>query len=389
MTSASAHAESSFPRITLFALVAFAAITPLALLVAPALAAQLARELNASPSQIGTYFFVENGAFSAASLLSLIWLGRINVHHAALAALAVFIAGNLLTPLVLPDYTSLLLIRAMTGFGGGTLMVLSMISAQDAQNPDRIYGYWVAGQLVAGAVGLAALPHVFASFGLQSFYILLGLLTLALVPLYKGFLAPAAAPGSKKTGAAMDKPFLVLAAFTLAAVLIFYIAIGGAWTFASHAAAEAGIVEPQTGTLLAIASLFGIAGALITAVTGGRLYRRSMLLAGYAILVASLAGLAILKGAAGFAAAIFAFKFAWTFALPFIIAEVAQRDPSGRLVASTTMIIGTGLSLGPLFAGELLGAGWSLSAVFLAAAACGALSFACLAFSPRAASSLK
>ena len=123
---------TTFPRLTLIALVAFAAITPMALLVAPALAAQLGMELGVGPSQIGTYFFVENGAFSAASLLSLAWLGRANVRVVGVIALAVFIIGNLATPLVLPDYTNLLLIRAFTGFGGGTLMVLSMVSGQDA-----------------------------------------------------------------------------------------------------------------------------------------------------------------------------------------------------------------------------------------------------------------
>ncbi|MBN9275748.1 MAG: hypothetical protein J0J15_37035, partial [Mesorhizobium sp.] len=90
-----------------------------------------------------------------------------------------------------------------------------------------------------------------------------------------------------------------------------------------------------------------------------------------------------LHGSAAYVVAICAFKFAWTFVLPFIIAEAASRDPSGRLVASTTLIIGTGLSLGPLFAGNLLEAAWSLGAVFLAAAICGAVSFACLVVSPR------
>src|SRR5690606_19666509 len=197
MAPASALPTAAFPRVTLCALVAFAAITPLALLVAPALAAQLGMELGIGPSQIGTYFFVENGAFSAASLLSLYWLGRVNVRVVGLIALAVFIVGNFATPLVLPDYTGLLLIRAFTGFGGGTLMVLSMISAQDAENPDRVFGYWVVGQLVAGAVGLALLPYLFSTFGLQSFYIILGAVTLLLAPLYKGFLAPAAADVSK------------------------------------------------------------------------------------------------------------------------------------------------------------------------------------------------
>ncbi|MBN9258355.1 MULTISPECIES: MFS transporter [unclassified Mesorhizobium] len=382
VSSASRPAASSFPRITLVALVAFAAITPMALLVAPALAAQLATEIGIGPSQIGTYFFVENGAFSAASLLSLFWLGRLNVRVVGLIALAVFILGNLATPMMLPGYKSLLLMRAVTGFGGGTLMVLSMISAQDAENPERVFGYWVVGQLVAGAIGLALLPHLFATYGLSSFYILLGVIALLLSPLYRGFLAPAASEGPKSTSATSGR-FIILGVLAVLAILAFYVAIGGVWTFASMAATQAGIEGASVGTILAIASLFGIAGSMLAAFLGGRSARRAMLLLGYAILVASIVAVATLHGSAAYVVAICAFKFAWTFVLPFIIAEAASRDPSGRLVASTTLIIGTGLSLGPLFAGNLLEAAWSLGAVFLAAAICGAVSFACLVVSPR------
>ena len=373
---------TTFPRLTLIALVAFAAITPMALLVAPALAAQLGMELGVGPSQIGTYFFVENGAFSAASLLSLAWLGRANVRVVGVIALAVFIIGNLATPLVLPDYTNLLLIRAFTGFGGGTLMVLSMVSGQDAENPDRVFGYWVVGQLVAGAIGLFLLPHLFAAFGLKSFYYVLGGITLLLSPLYRGFLAPVASEGSK-SAAPTNGGFVLLAILAVAAILAFYISIGGVWTFASMAATQAGIANESIGGILAIASLFGIAGAMLATYLGGRSARKAMLILGYAILVLSVVGIAMLKGGTGYIVAVCAFKFAWTFVLPFVIAEVASRDPSGRLVASTTLIIGTGLSLGPLFAGMLLDAAWSLGAVFIAAALCGVLSFVCLFVAPK------
>lgn len=383
MSTSSIASVTASSRLTIIALVAFAAITPMALLVAPALAAQLGAELGVGPSQIGTYFFVENGAFSAASLLGLFWLGRVNVHVVGMIALAVFVIGNLATAVLLSDYTTLLLLRAFTGFGGGTLMVLSMVSAQDADNPERVFGYWVVGQLVAGAIGLAVLPHLFAGFGLKSFYLVLGILALLLAPLSRGFRAPAA---SKPAGprSAPSSRFVLLVILAVTAILAFYIAIGGVWTFASMAAEQAGLQPAGIGNILATATLFGIAGALIASFLGGRVARRLMLLLGYAILVLSVVALALLKGGLGYVVAICAFKFAWTFVLPFIIAEVAGRDPSGRLVASTTMIIGTGLSLGPLFAGTMLDAAWSLQAVFAAAAACGLLSFACLLLSPRA-----
>ncbi|WP_423371138.1 MFS transporter [Burkholderia sp. LMG 32019] len=371
---------STFARSTLVALVVFAAITPLLLLVAPAVAGQLATQLGLSASQIGTYFFVELGAFSLATVPSYLWLGRIDARRVAAFAIALFGAGNLLTALWMPGFAALLALRAVTALGGGSLMVLCMTSAATSENSDRVYGLWVVGQLIAGAIGLFALPHVFAAFGLRALYVALAALALLASPLSRGFpssLGARTAPAQNARGAAAQTPqsFIVLA---IGAVLTFYLAIGSVWTFASRAASEAGFDPQSTGNVLAIASVMGIAGAALASCAGGRLARRAMLAAGYALLAASLVALAVMRKTGGYSAAIFAFKFAWTFVLPFILATVAQIDTSGRLVATLNFVIGAGLAAGPLLAGLMLDAGGTMHALFTIATAVAILSFAAL-----------
>ncbi|HGO6123455.1 MFS transporter [Burkholderia cepacia] len=371
---------STFARSTLVALVVFAAITPLLLLVAPAVAGQLATQLGLSASQIGTYFFVELGAFSLATVPSYLWLGRIDARRVAAFAIALFGAGNLLTALWMPGFVALLALRAVTALGGGSLMVLCMTSAATSENSDRVYGLWVVGQLIAGALGLFVLPHVFAAFGLRALYVALAGLALLAAPLSRGFpssLGARTAPAQHARGAAARTPqgSIVLA---IGAVLTFYLAIGSVWTFASRAAAEAGLDPQSTGNVLAIASVMGIAGAALASCAGGRLARRAMLTAGYALLAASLVALAVMRQAGGYSAAIFAFKFAWTFVLPFILATVAQIDTSGRLVATLNFVIGAGLAAGPLLAGLMLDAGGTMHALFTAATAVAIVSFAAL-----------
>ncbi|RQT64601.1 MFS transporter [Burkholderia cepacia] len=371
---------STFARSTLVALVVFAAITPLLLLVAPAVAGQLATQLGLSASQIGTYFFVELGAFSLATMPSYLWLGRIDARRVAAFAIALFGAGNLLTALWMPGFVALLALRAVTALGGGSLMVLCMTSAATSENSDRVYGLWVVGQLIAGAIGLFVLPHVFAAFGLRALYVALAGLALLAAPLSRGFpssLGARTAPAQHARGAAARTPqgSIVLA---IGAVLTFYLAIGSVWTFASRAAAEAGLDPQSTGNVLAIASVMGIAGAALASCAGGRLARRAMLTAGYALLAASLVALAVMRQAGGYSAAIFAFKFAWTFVLPFILATVAQIDTSGRLVATLNFVIGAGLAAGPLLAGLMLDAGGTMHALFTAATAVAIVSFAAL-----------
>ncbi|WP_174908753.1 MFS transporter [Burkholderia diffusa] len=371
---------SPFARSTLVALVVFAAITPLLLLVAPAVAGQLTTQLGLSASQIGTYFFVELGTFSLATLPSYLWLGRVDARRVAVCAIALFGAGNLLTALWMPGFVALLALRAVTALGGGSLMVLCMTSAATSENSDRVYGLWVVGQLIAGAIGLFVLPHVFAAFGLRALYVALAALALLAAPLSRGFpatLGARTASGRAARGASTDasRRFVVLA---IGAVLSFYLAIGSVWTFASRAAAEAGLDPRSIGNVLAIASVMGIAGAALASCAGGRLARRTMLAAGYALLAASLIALAALPHAGGYSAAIFAFKFAWTFVLPFILATVAQIDTSGRLVATLNFVIGAGLAAGPLLAGLLLDAGGTMHVLFATATAVAIASFAAL-----------
>ncbi|WDD93879.1 MFS transporter [Burkholderia sp. FERM BP-3421] len=376
---AAAHPNAPhFTSATLAALVAFAAITPLLLLVAPAVAAQLAAQFGLSASQVGVYFFVELGAFSAATLPSYLWLGRVAAPRVAFVAVAVFCAGNLATAGLMPGFPALLALRAVTAFGGGTLMVLCMTSAATSGNHDRVYGVWVIGQLIAGAIGLFVLPHVFQLFGLRALYLALALLGALAAPLARAF---PAALGARAAGRGETMPpasSARLAALAIAGVLTFYLAIGGVWTFASRAAAAAGFDASATGTVLAIASLFGIAGATLAALLGGRAARRAMLYTGYGILVGALALLAAQAGAPGFAAAILAFKFAWTFVLPFALASVARVDPSGRLIATLNLVIGAGLAAGPLVAGLLLDGGGTQRQLFALAAVAACASLALL-----------
>lgn len=394
-SSASSFGSDAAPRdfaaSTLLSLVVFAAITPLLLLVAPAVAAQLGAQAGLSASQIGTYFFVELGAFSCATLPSLLWLGRVDARRVAVVATAVFCAGNFATALLMPGFAGLLALRAITALGGGTLMVLCMTSAATSANRDRVYGLWVVGQLVAGAVGLFLLPMLFADFGLRALYVVLGVLGLCAAPLTRGFdpaLGRVARSSSGQAGgqranatgvaANMAGNAAINAAWVIAGVFVFYVAIGGVWTFASKAAALAGFDAARTGEVLAIASVMGIVGAACASTIGGRVPRLAMLVCGYAILAFALASLASRPGTAGYCAAVFAFKFAWTFVLPFILAAAAKHDRGGRLIASLNFVIGAGLAAGPLIAGVLLDAGASIAALFAGAAAISVLSGLCL-----------
>ena len=351
---------------TILALTLIAAVAPALLMMAPVVAGQLGAELQLGPAAIGSLFTAELGAMSLASLPACYWLSRVNWRLAGTLAASVFIVANLGS--MLADSASTLIpLRVLSGLGGGSLMILCMGTASMLPKPDRIYGFWVMGQLVLGALGLMLLPSLFAHYGLAVFFAVLAVLMLLCLPLIRYLPAKkqqSAGTAKPDTTARLSLPALV----GLLAVLLFYISLNGVWTFLGALAESINIDAQVSGNVLAMASLLGIAGALSATLLGGRKRFRLLLVGGYAVMIA---GILLLTGSPDetrFTIAALGFKYAWTFALPFILASLASIDRNGQLMSLVNLVIGGGLALGPLIAGRMIEEFHGFQAVLLGSA---------------------
>ncbi|MCK3832637.1 MFS transporter [Pseudomonas fluorescens] len=357
--------QPSAAKARLAAIVLFAAITPTILMTAPAVTAQLASEWQLSPARIGDLFSVELGAMSLATLPAWWWLKRVDWRTAALIAALLFIVANLLS-MRADTYAALLALRCASALAGGSLMILCLASAATTANPSRVYGLWVMGQLVVGALGLIVLPGLFERFGLNACYLILaGLMTL-LLPLARAF------PAGNATAPANHGPSLPgsrwKAALGVGAVLAFYISLGGVWTFIGALGASVGISPQHSGEVLAIATVMGIAGAASASLIGGRLPRAMLLLGGYALMATAVLLLLGEPALLRFALAALLFKFTWTFILPLVLACLADLDHSGKLMNASNLVIGGGLAIGPAIAGRLIEASGGFTLLLLGAA---------------------
>lgn len=357
--------QPSAAKARLAAIVLFAAITPTILMTAPAVAAQLASEWQLSPARIGDLFSVELGAMSLATLPAWWWLKRVDWRTAALIAALLFIVANLLS-MRADTYAALLALRCASALAGGSLMILCLASAATTANPSRVYGLWVMGQLVVGALGLIVLPGLFERFGLNACYLILaGLMTL-LLPLARAF------PAGNATAPANHGPSLPgsrwKAVLGVGAVLAFYISLGGVWTFIGALGARVGISPQHSGEVLAIATVMGIAGAASASLIGRRLPRAMLLLGGYALMATAVLLLLGEPALLRFALAALLFKFTWTFILPLVLACLADLDHSGKLMNASNLVIGGGLAIGPAIAGRLIEASGGFTLLLLGAA---------------------
>lgn len=332
------------------AIVATSAVVSTVLLVAPAIAGQLATQLNLGPAQIGTMFSAELAAMSLATVPSWWWLPRFDWRRAALIGALVFLAANIASVFA-TTFGSLIVLRFISALGGGSVMVVALASAASSPERDRVYGLWVCGQLVLGAVGLWILPGLFAAYGLAALYGGLVVLILLCLPLI-AFFPPSAPPkAAAATGGARQTRRTILA---ILAVLTFYIGLSGVWAFVGTIATNAGLDAATSGIILAVATLLGIIGSLTATFTGSRAPRNLSLLLGYGGMILSVAAFYGLPGVARFAFAACLFKFVWTYVLPFILASVAELDHDGRLMSTVNLVIGGGIAIGPVVAGNLL-----------------------------------
>jgi hypothetical protein len=208
---------------------------------------------------------------------------------------------------------------------------------------DRLFGYWVCGQLVVGALALA-LCRSFRALGLPS--LRLALAMAALLPL-----APATAETRE------DQPAAVSAAGNGIHLAVAMAGVGpmSGWAAAGLCRADRG---PGRADAQAVANRLAMAGlwesrrAGCAAGLGGRVVRGRALLVGYGLLVFAVLFLLGQPSMARFTLAAGLFKFGWTFALPFILSAVAHRDRTGSMMAATNLVIGTGNALGSPRAGS-------------------------------------
>ncbi|GAA3062209.1 MFS transporter [Actinocorallia glomerata] len=335
---------------------AYSAVLNALMLIAPVISGKLAEDFGLGPAQTGAIFSVELGCFSLATIPAYLWLRRLNLRQVTIVCTVIVIVGNIVSGFV-GTYSALLLARLVTSLAAGSIVVILLSRSGKAHNPSRAFGVFVVSQLVMGALILAVFPTVFAEVGSSAVYWSLAGLALLCLPataLLDGeFLrrdrgqgpADAARPSGRSV-----LPFVL----GLGAVLLFYVALSGVWTFMAAVADVAGTSPDAVSRTLSVATLAGIASALFASLRGDTPRRRLYLAVGYLGMAVSVLLLVGAPGLWRFAVAAVVFKFVWTLILPYLLSTLADLGSGGQVMNTTNLMIGSGLALGPLISGSLI-----------------------------------
>jgi predicted MFS family arabinose efflux permease len=326
----------------------FSAVLYAVLLVAPVIVGPLIEKFQINPAQTGLLFSAELGAFSLATVPAYLWLTRVRL-TVSVTVCTVLAAGGQLASGFVDDFGTLLVVRVLTSLAAGSITVVLLSLSPRTANPGRAFGIFVVSQLAMGALILALFPVVYAGADVAAIYWTLAALTglcLAFVPLLRGMTLTS--PGRPATRVAAGTVGRFVAG--LAAIVLFYVALSGVWSFMGQISATAGNGEGATSLVLSVATAAGIVSALVATVLGESRYRALFLVCGLGGMAVSVLLLLGAPALLRFAVAALVFKFAWTFVLPYLLGGVSKLG-GPQAMNTTNLMIGGGFAVGPILAG--------------------------------------
>jgi predicted MFS family arabinose efflux permease len=355
-------------NITIFSLIVLGALGVMAFQVLPSLVIGMLRDLEFSQAQIGKVASWQLGGIAAGSIVSL-WLVKImSWRRLAYVGLISLVLTDVAS-MFIRDYTPFLAIRFLSGTAGGVCVSFASYALGNTRMADRNFGLFLAFQVVSAIVANMFLPGVVLSQGVIFIFItlvVLELLTLFILLRY----IPNLEVKAQEAGGANTPKVWMFCGLQLLAILFFFIALGGFWTYIAPIGLAAGLTEQETGRAISFGLFGGLAGSFVAAQLNIRIGRLLPILTSVGLMFAAL-GL-LYSGDLQFTMFVVGaglFMFGWYMFFPYQLGMLAALDRDGRPLLLANAVAGIGSSLGPSIVALFIGASflpvYTISAGFL------------------------
>jgi predicted MFS family arabinose efflux permease len=322
-----------------------------AIMAGPIMTEVLVGSLGLSAKSAGQIFAVEALGTALAPLAATLWMGRVRWRTAAIVALLIVIAGNIVSSYQ-TTAGALTVLRFAVGFlGQGTAFTLAIGIISSTTQKDRNFAFLIAAQVVLGVLCflLLPLPKDAGVSGVLLPLAGLALLTLATVGWVPQPTAAAGSHGAAGGGGSVGPAFIALAV-----MLIWCTGLGSIWAFVKLIGSSGGIDPAQVGVALGISTGVATLGALAAAWLGDRIGR---IIPVTVALLVQVAMIMLLQGQMSFlqfAVTAAVFQIFWNLTGPYLMGTIALSDNTGKIsLLIPTAQIG-GFFLGPVIAGQFL-----------------------------------
>lgn len=305
-------------------------------------------DFGMTPSVAGYLLSVQMVAATAGVIVSTMVGGRAILA----AALAAILVGDLGTA-ASSAAPFLFAFQILGGLGHGIALGRLGQGVAATANPQRATGLFTVSYLTLSSLNAYLLPATKSLLGPHALFVTFAITApLALLGL-RWFPAVDPRGAHKVAGGARTGP--VLTAFVMLAFLVWYLGIGGFWPFVGQFGEHAGIPFDERTKILGSANLFGLAGASISLILGGRFGSFRPLVTFVSLQVAAV--LILMLGAGNgtaFMVGSWLYVFAWLGGFPNQLGTLSRIDPTGRLNALTYVMGNIAYAVGPAGVGLML-----------------------------------
>ena len=337
----------------------FAGVSSTLVLVSmPVFVGAMASTFGWGEREVGWLASADMTGSALASLCTIPLIGRMRWRTAGALAVAVMVAGNVLSTFA-TTFPALLGARALAGAGAGIMLSITYVGLCRSENPDRYFGLYVFIQLGLQVLALSGFPPLLQAYGLNAIFLLLAGVAAALIVLVPLF--PRTLPPNIAAGAADAEPSPTAsrarlsfgAMVALFAQALYFLAPGATWAYLERIGQTFSLSLSQIGLALGASTFAGIAGALLVVLLGARAPRVASMLIGTILSIASVSLLMEGSGLAQFFIAAALFNFAWNATFPYQMGVLASLDRTGAVAILSLLTQLGGLAGGPLLASML------------------------------------
>lgn len=342
----------------------------------PVFIARISQAFDLDSQQAGILAAADLGGCAIGCVACLFVQRRLNWRALLVAAIVVSALGSVLSVLS-TEYSAVLVSRVIAGLGNGVIVSLVFAALSASSNPDRSFGLYTFGQLVAQAVSIPAFASMVAQFGIDAIFVTLTLLSTALIVIVPFFpqnrdAADSTSPAGREAEIARGFGRLLQipasAIFPLIGLGLYFAGFAAVWAFFDPIGQSATLEIPAIASALGIASLIGILGPLSVLLLQPIFNRMALLGFGTLLHSISLGLLLTTTGFWSFLCATSLFIFSLNFVFPFQMGALSRYDQDGSIAIIALVLQLVCLALGPALGGFLymgMGQGFMLVCVMI------------------------
>lgn len=323
----------------------------LVIILLPVIVTGVIESLNVSEQKAGFFVSVDMTGYTLGTISCSFYISRFRWNAIAGISLLLLIVSNVLSSLI-DNYNLLLLLRLLSGAGGGILTAVTFATISQMRDPDSVYGYWLALQAVMGGIGFYIFPTILGGWGVGGAFAILAVLCMIALPMVRYIPEGSLHPESKR----FDKHLLLPVAFGIVGIFFFECGLMSPFAYIDRLGVAAGFSMEQTSLSLSASTVGGLIGGLSAAALSARFGRVLPIVIGNTVLMLALFTLRMESlNYLVYSAAVVTIFGVWSFVLPYLVGVIASWDKSGQALSLANAALGIALMAGPFLGALIIG----------------------------------